>query len=61
MSNTEQSPARPRRGIRRWDLVALVVNSVIGAGIFGLPATAFAKTGAYSLLAFRRSVPVWSC
>jgi amino acid transporter len=40
------------RGIRRWDLVALVVNSVIGAGIFGLPATVYAKTGPYSLLAF---------
>lgn len=40
------------RGIRRWDLVALVVNSVIGAGIFRLPATAYEKTGAYSLLAF---------
>lgn len=40
------------RGIRRWDLVALVVNSVIGAGIFGLPSTVFAKTGTYSLLAF---------
>ena len=30
------------RGLRRWDLVALVVNSVIGAGIFGLPSRAFA-------------------
>src|SRR5262252_6298537 len=28
------------RGIRRWDLVALVLNCVIGAGIFGLPSRA---------------------
>ncbi len=40
------------RGIRRWDLVALVINSVIGAGIFGLPSTVYAKAGTYSLLAF---------
>lgn len=40
------------RGIRRWDLVALVVNSVIGAGIFGLPGKVYRTTGSYSLLAF---------
>ena len=40
------------RRIKRWDLVALVLNAIIGAGIFGLPATAFARTGAYSLLAY---------
>lgn len=40
------------RGIRRWDLVALVVNSVIGAGIFGLPGTVYKTTGTFSLLAF---------
>jgi amino acid transporter len=40
------------RGIRRWDLVALVINSIIGAGIFGLPSKVFAEIGAYSLLAF---------
>src|SRR5687767_4072007 len=48
----QSSPASLVRGIRRWDLVALVVNSVIGAGIFGLPATVYEKTGTYSLLAF---------
>ncbi|UZD22003.1 APC family permease [Algoriphagus halophytocola] len=41
-----------KRGIRRWDLVFLIINSVIGAGIFGLPAKAFALSGPYSLLAF---------
>ena len=40
------------RGIRRWDLVLLVLNSVIGAGIFGLPARTFALVGSWSLLAY---------
>ena len=40
------------RGIRRWDLVAVVINGVIGAGIFGLPSTVFSKIGSYSLIAF---------
>lgn len=40
------------KSIRRWDLVLLVVNSIIGAGIFGLPSKIFALSGVYSLLAF---------
>src|SRR5205807_6217554 len=40
------------RGIRRWDLVAIAVNGIIGAGIFGLPARVFALIGPYSLVAF---------
>jgi amino acid transporter len=40
------------RAIRRWDLVALVINAVIGAGIFGLSSEVFARVGVYSLLAF---------
>jgi amino acid transporter len=40
------------RGIRRWDLVLLVLNSVIGAGIFGLPARTYALVGSWSLLAY---------
>jgi amino acid transporter len=40
------------RGFRKWDLVALVLNSVIGAGIFGLPSLAYALAGTYSLLAY---------
>ncbi len=39
------------RDIRRWDLVALIINGVIGAGIFGLPSKVFALTGTYSVLA----------
>lgn len=40
------------RGIGRWDLVGVVINSVIGAGIFLLPAKAFGLIGNYSLIAF---------
>jgi amino acid transporter len=40
------------RGIRRWDLVAVAINAIIGAGIFGLPSRVFALVGAYSLIAF---------
>lgn len=40
------------RAVRKWDVVALTVNGVIGAGIFGLPAVAFERLGVYSLAAF---------
>lgn len=40
------------RAIRRWDLVALAINAMVGAGIFGLPSEVFARVGVYSLLAF---------
>lgn len=40
------------RGIRKWDLVAVAINGIIGAGIFGLPAKVFALIGTYSLIAF---------
>ena len=40
------------RAIRRWDLVGVVLNSIIGAGIFVLPAKSFGLIGSYSLLAF---------
>lgn len=40
------------RGVRRWDAVALMINCIIGAGIFGTPSKAFALTGSYSLFAF---------
>ncbi len=49
-----QKPAQDGliRGIRRWDLVAITINGIIGAGIFGLPKTVFALIGPYSLIAF---------
>ncbi len=40
------------RSFRRLDLVAVTVNAVIGAGIFGLPSRVYGLAGAYSLPAF---------
>ncbi|MEK6302716.1 MAG: amino acid permease [Acidobacteriota bacterium] len=40
------------RGIRRWDLAAMAINGIIGAGIFGLPSEVFSRIGVYSLFAF---------
>jgi amino acid transporter len=40
------------RGISRFDLTAIAINSIIGAGIFGLPSKVAALIGGYSLLAF---------
>src|SRR3954463_1339539 len=40
------------RSLRRWDVVGVVLNGVIGAGIFGLASKVFALSGDYSLLAF---------
>jgi APA family basic amino acid/polyamine antiporter len=39
------------RAIGRWSLVALVVNSIIGSGVFGLPSTVTALIGRSSPLA----------
>lgn len=47
-----KNPLSLQRGIQRWDLVFLIINSVIGAGIFALPAKVFALSGTYSILAF---------
>jgi len=41
-----------RREIRRWDLVALLVNVTVGAGILRLPADVQKTVGNYSLAAF---------
>lgn len=40
------------RGIRKWDLLAVAINAIIGAGIFGLPSKVYALIGSYSLIAF---------
>src|SRR5258708_23824846 len=50
--STNPSPEGLMRGIRKWDLVAVTINGIIGAGIFGLPAKVFALIGSYSLIAF---------
>src|SRR5947208_11548147 len=50
--STKTSDKGLLRGIRKWDLVAVAINAVIGAGIFGLPSKVFALIGSYSLIAF---------
>ena len=40
------------RVFRRRDLAAVVLNSIIGAGIFGLPSAVFALVGVYNLFTF---------
>jgi APA family basic amino acid/polyamine antiporter len=40
------------RSIGRWSLTALMVNSIIGVGIFGLPSVLAARVGGLSPLAF---------
>jgi amino acid transporter len=47
-----RTPGALVRGIRKWDFVALVLNSIVGAGIFGLPSRAYALAGVYSLLTY---------
>ena len=41
-----------KREISRWALGALVLNSIVGAGIFGLPSEAARLTGAFSPVMF---------
>ena len=38
-----------RREIRRWEVVALTINVVVGAGIFGLPSRLYQLAGVWSL------------
>lgn len=52
MPESQTSPAGLVRGIRKWDLVAVTINGIIGAGIFGLPSKVYALIGGYSLIAF---------
>lgn len=39
------------RVVGRWDMVALVLNGIVGAGIFGLPAKVHALVGAWGIFA----------
>src|SRR4051812_16545448 len=52
MANSSSSDKGLVRGIRRWDLVAVTINGIIGAGIFGLPSKVYGLIGGYSLIAF---------
>jgi len=63
------SPGATNRGlvraIGRWSLTALVVNSVIGSGVFGLPSTVAGLLGKFSpiavLLAGAGMVMIFAC
>jgi len=48
----QTTPTGLVRGIRRWDLVALGVNFIVGAGIFGLPSKVYSLSGPASLIAY---------
>src|SRR5690242_15865369 len=52
MPTTSQTAEGLKREIRRWDIVALVVNMTVGAGIFRLPSQIQAQAGNYSLPAY---------
>lgn len=39
-----------KRVIGKWDLVLLMINSLVGSGIFGLPSKIFSQAGIFSLL-----------
>lgn len=52
ISHSRGEAAGLLRSITRWDLVAVVLNGVIGGGIFGLPSKIFALAGSASILAF---------
>jgi len=47
----QRSPAELVRAIGRWSMVALAVNSIVGSGIFGLPAPVAGLLGRASPLA----------
>jgi basic amino acid/polyamine antiporter, APA family len=47
-----ERPAGLVRTIGRWSLVALIINTMIGASIFGLPALIAARLGKWSPLGF---------
>jgi APA family basic amino acid/polyamine antiporter len=47
-----ESPHGLVRTIGRWSLTALMINSIIGIGIFGLPSVLAARLGGLSPLAF---------
>ncbi len=45
----QTEPLSLLRALGRWDLLALVINGIVGAGIFGLPAKVDALLGVYGL------------
>lgn len=54
MTRRPSEPAGDRglsRALGRWDLVAFVINGIVGAGIFGLPAKVQSLLGVYGIWA----------
>jgi len=49
---SERSDAPLLRAIGRWSLAALVINSIIGSGIFGLPTIVAGLVGSWSPVAY---------
>lgn len=49
------------RAIGRWSLVALIVNSVIGAGVFGLPQSIAVSLGSYAPLGYLAGAVMTAC
>jgi APA family basic amino acid/polyamine antiporter len=47
-----ESPNGLVRTISRWSLAALIVNTVIGGGVFGLPSVVAGRLGKYAPLAY---------
>jgi len=52
MADTSEHPVGLIRAMGRWDLTALTVNSIIGSGIFFLPATIAGLVGAFGPYAY---------
>jgi amino acid transporter len=52
MTEPDKVPTGLVRAIRKWDLVGLGINFIVGAGIFGLPAQVFSRAGSLSLIAY---------
>ena len=54
MTDRTSPPTDPGllRDVGRWPIVALTINGIIGAGIFGLPSKVDALAGPWGLLAF---------
>ncbi len=49
MSSVPVEPPRLYRGLGRFDVISLTVNSVVGAGVFAMPAGLAIDAGRYSL------------
>ena len=52
MAAESESSSGLVRTIGRWSLAALIVNSVVGGGVFGLPSVVVGRLGKYAPLAY---------